>query len=80
MLPLDSSFSSTIVHDIIEFAKILADLERDAIPTAQRNFETTANKEKTLGLNFCETDETSNRLIGKLCLSATALLIYPDKT
>ena len=45
---LDSSSSSTSVHDITQFAEILADLEKDAIPPAHRNFETT---EKT-GLNF----------------------------
>ena len=48
ILPLDLSSSSTSVHDITQFAEILADLEKDAIPPAHRNFETTANTETTL--------------------------------
>ena len=62
MLPLD--LSSTSVHDIIQFAEILADLEKNTILPTHRNFETTANTEATSGLNFCETNKTSNRLIG----------------
>ena len=64
ILPLDLSSSSTSVHDITQFAEILADLEKDAIPPAHRNFVTTANTETTSRLNFCETDKTSNRLVG----------------
>ena len=53
------------MHDITQYAEILADLEKDTIPPAHRNFETTANTETTSGLPFCETDKTSSRLVGK---------------
>ena len=37
---------------------------------AHRNFETTANMETTSDLNFCETNKTSNRLVGKFVSSS----------
>ena len=74
ILTLDSSSSSTSVHDIRQIAEILADLEKDTIPPAHRNFETTANTETTSGLNFCETDKTSNRLVGKFASSSVVNL------
>ena len=74
ILTLDSSSSSTSMHDIRQIAEILADLEKDTIPPAHRNFETTANTETTSGLNFCETDKTSNRLLGKFASSSVVNL------
>ena len=58
------------MHNITQFAEILADLEKDVIPPAKRNFETTANTETTSGLNFCEINKTSNRLVRKFVSSS----------
>ena len=74
ILSLDLSSSSTSVHDITQIAEILADLEKDTISPAHRNFETTSNTETTSGLNFCETDKTSNRLVGKFVSSSAVNL------
>ena len=73
-LTLKSSSSSTSVRDIKQFAEILADLEKDTIPPAHRNFETTANTETTSGLNFCETNKTLNRLVRKFVSSSVVNL------
>ena len=74
ILPLDLSSSSTSVHVVTQFAEVLADLEKDAIPPTHRNFDTTANTETTSDLNFCETDKTSNRLVGKFVSSSVVNL------
>ena len=74
ILSLDLSSRSTSVYDITQFAEILADLEKNTIPPAHRNFGITANTETTSGLNFCETDKTSNRLVGKFVSSSVVNL------
>ena len=74
ILPLDLSFLSTSVHGVTQFAEILEDLQKDAIPPAHRNFVTTATTETKSGLNFCETDKTSNRLVGKFVSSSVVNL------
>ena len=62
------------MHDITQFAEILGDLEKDDIPPAHKNFETTVNTETTSGLNFCGIDKTSNRLVGKFVSSSVVNL------
>ena len=80
IFPLDSSSSSPSMHDITQFAKILADLEKDAILHAHRNFETTANTETTSGLNFYELDKTSNISVGKFVSSSVVNLARQNIT
>ena len=68
------------MYDITQFTEILADLEKGTISPAHRNFGITANTETTSGLNFCETDKTSNRLVGKFVSSSVVNLSRQNLT